>query len=300
MNSMPSPAATNTPDQKQIQKGAGHDAATDLAVHPTRVLQSPSRTPLDRTRDQMRAPLQILKFLDIKPDHRVLDFSSWDGYWSTLFTTQTKLPIWCQNMIAWRLSAESKVQMRLALPDKTQNPNGTNPNGPLRFFFSDFGNPTPPVPPMCSDPSCPGCTQPWGGWENMFDHIFTYVNYHDAEAELGGKADVNSFNQWCYRLLRPGGHLVVIDHAAIDGSQCTYAKDLHRIDETWVVNEITSAGFEFVEADNTLRYPADQRNTPAWIQDQPPILTDRFALKFRKPGGEEQEREALMCYLGHW
>ncbi|KAJ3411902.1 Lysophospholipid acyltransferase 1 [Chytridiales sp. JEL 0842] len=263
------------------------------------VLSSPNRMPNDKHRDGLRNPQQVLRFLGIQPNHRVLDFSSWDGYWATLFVPLTNLPVWCQNVNAWKQYSEPLVQRRLALTDKTQNPNGTNPYGPLRFFNSEYTDPTPPVPPMCADPNCYGCRQEWAGWANMFDLIFTYANYHDPRAELQGTENFG-FNQMAYTLLKPGGHLVVIDHAAIDGSGASMSAQLHRIDEVLVVQEVTGVGFELVGTDMSLRDPSDARMTPAWQQNQTPQRTDRFALKFRKPGGEEQEAMALQCMLGHW
>ncbi|KAI8848604.1 hypothetical protein BC829DRAFT_443731 [Chytridium lagenaria] len=280
-----------------LDEAAQYEATTKSVMT---VLTSPNRLPNDRARDLNRAPLDLIRFLDIKPNHRILDFSSWDGYWATLFVPLTTLPVWCHNVAFWRPYAEPLIQRRLTLTDKTQNPNGTNPNGPLRFFFSDYGNPTPAVPPMCDDPKCTGCRTTWAGWDNMFDLVFTYSNYHDAISELSGPSDTASFLQTAYRLLRPGGCLVVIDHAAIDGSGSSMTKALHRIDEVTVVAEVTTFGFELVDSFTGFRDPMDERTGPAWQQDMPQIRTDRFALKFRKPGGSEQVELALQCMLGHW
>ncbi|KAJ3106612.1 hypothetical protein HDU97_005977 [Phlyctochytrium planicorne] len=272
--------------------------ATSKAV--VTVLSSPGRLPNDRVRDALRQPLDVIHFLDIKPNHRILDFSSWDGYWATLFVPLTRLPVWCHNALPWREFSEPLIQRRLALTDKTQNPNGTNPNGPLRFYYSDYGSPAPPVPPMCDDPKCTGCRTTWAGWENMYDLIFTYANYHDAVAELGGPSDTAIMLQNSYKLLRPGGHLVVIDHAAINGTGTNTTRDLHRIDELTVTAEVSAFGFELVDAFHGLRDPNDTKTGAAWAQDAPQVRTDRFALKFRKPGGPEQVELALQCMLGHW
>jgi hypothetical protein len=68
----------------------------------TVVLTSPNRLPNDRYRDSLRNPQQILTFLGIQPNDRILDFSSWDGYWATLFVPLTELPVWCQNVESWK------------------------------------------------------------------------------------------------------------------------------------------------------------------------------------------------------
>jgi hypothetical protein len=62
-----------------------------------------------------------------------------------------------------------------------------------------------------------------------------------------------------------GGHLVIIDHAAPDGttphSTCAH---LHRISEMAVVEEVLAAGFEWVANDVCLRVAGDSRTVPAW------------------------------------
>ncbi|KAJ3327877.1 hypothetical protein HDU76_010973 [Blyttiomyces sp. JEL0837] len=262
------------------------------------VISNPNRLPNDLARDQIRLPLRLIPFLDIKRNMRILDFSAWDGYWSTLFVPLTDLPVWCQNVIVWKDWAEPNIQRRLALTDKSQNPNGTNPYGPLRFYYSEYSDPTPPTPPMCNDPKCTGCRSDWTGWDAMFDLIFTYANYHDPRAELTG-TETPSFLSSVSRLLKPGGHLIVIDHAAIDGTGTSSTKELHRIDEVVVVDEVTRiAGLEFVGSENCLRDFEDSRLGPAWVQDRNVVKTDRFCLKFRKLGGIDQERDALKSYGG--
>ena len=83
-----------------------------------------------------------------------------------------------------------------------------------------------------------------------------------------------------YAALKPGGYLVITDHAALPSAPPEVGKTLHRIDEALLKKEVASAGFKLVAEGNFLRNPNDPRdkNTP-----DPPMPKDEFFLKFAKP-----------------
>jgi len=80
--------------------------------------------------------------------------------------------------------------------------------------------------------------------------------------------------------LKPGGILVVADHAARDGAGTTVTSTLHRIDENSVKSEFATAGFKLVGEGNFLRHPEDPRDGRVF---RSPIPIDEFVLKFQKP-----------------
>jgi predicted methyltransferase len=85
-----------------------------------------------------------------------------------------------------------------------------------------------------------------------------------------------------FRALRPGGRVLVIDHAALAGSGSAAAQTLHRIDEAFARDDFARAGFRFVSSSDALRNSADDRATNVF---DPAIRgkTDRFALVFERP-----------------
>ena len=87
-------------------------------------------------------------------------------------------------------------------------------------------------------------------------------------------------NQRLFNALKPGGHLVVLDHSAKSGTGISVAKSLHRIDEKVVVDEFRQAGFQLEQAGDFLRNPADPRDQAFFDMK---IQTDKFALRFVKP-----------------
>ena len=79
--------------------------------------------------------------------------------------------------------------------------------------------------------------------------------------------------------LKPGGHLVVIDHAAVAGHGASDTKTLHRIDEALVRTEFEQAGFKLEAVSNYLRNPADAHDKKSPGVDR---MSDKFALRFVK------------------
>ena len=82
--------------------------------------------------------------------------------------------------------------------------------------------------------------------------------------------------------LRPGGRLLVIDHAAASGSGSSAAQDLHRIDEAFARADFERAGFRVVASLDALRNASDDRAANVF---DPAIRgrTDRFVLVLEKP-----------------
>jgi predicted methyltransferase len=93
--------------------------------------------------------------------------------------------------------------------------------------------------------------------------------------------DRAQMNRKLFDALKPGGHLVVMDHSAKDGSGIADAKSLHRIEENVVMDELQTAGFKLEKEGQFLRNPDDPRDQPFFKMKIP---TDKFALRFVKPG----------------
>jgi predicted methyltransferase len=110
------------------------------------------------------------------------------------------------------------------------------------------------------------------------DVVTLVLNYHDI-ANL--PVDRAKMNDRLFAALRPGGRLVIVDHAARLGSGTADTRTLHRIDQTIVVQEVTRAGFVLDAQGEFLRNPADPRDVTT---NDAKIPTDKFVLRFRKPG----------------
>ena len=102
-------------------------------------------------------------------------------------------------------------------------------------------------------------------------------NYHDL-GHMG--VDRARMNRAAFAALKPGGLYVIADHSGRPGTGISEAGTLHRVEESFLRQEVESAGFRQVASANFLRNPNDprDRNTP-----EPPQPKDEFVLKFVKP-----------------
>ncbi|HYM36098.1 MAG TPA: hypothetical protein VET48_11915 [Steroidobacteraceae bacterium] len=116
----------------------------------------------------------------------------------------------------------------------------------------------------------------------QLDEIWTAQNYHDLHDKFMGPADTAAVNKAFFNALKPGGILLVIDHAADSGSDLRDTETLHRIDPTRMRKEIEAAGFVFEAKSDVLRNPNDNHKLLVF---DPTVRgkTDQVVFKFRKP-----------------
>ena len=86
-----------------------------------------------------------------------------------------------------------------------------------------------------------------------------------------------------FRILKPGGYFVVMDHAAAPGSPPQESGNkLHRMDPAQVRAALSSAGFTIEEESNLLANPADPKTDSA-IDPKMHFKTDQFLFRAMKP-----------------
>ncbi len=215
------------------------------AVDAARVISDPARTDADRTMDARRHPAEFLAFAGVRPGMRVLDVAAGAGYTSELLAIAVGDggTVWAQGT-----ALRPNLQKRLA----------DHPQKNLIPVARPFDDPVPPeaVP---------------------LDLVTIVFNYHDI-AYL--PVDRMHMDRNLYDALKPGGAVVVLDHAARAGTGVADAKTLHRIEEATVISEFAAAGFRLDRSGAFLRNPADARDHPSSDND---ASGDRFALRFVKP-----------------
>ena len=114
------------------------------------------------------------------------------------------------------------------------------------------------------------------------DAIVTVQNYHDLYLKpfpsgMAAKVDAELFKS-----LKPGGVLLVVDHAALPGSGISAADSLHRIDPETVKSDLKAAGF-VLESESPLLADAADPHTASVFDPAIRGKTDQFVLVFRKP-----------------
>ena len=209
------------------------------------VITSPIRTDQDRRMDAARHPAEFLPFTQVRPGMRVLDVSTGGGYTSQL--------------LALAVGPDGRLYAQAPNPGATVTKRlADRPQANFVLVARPFEDPVPPeAPPL--------------------DLITIVLNYHDI-AYL--PVDRAKMNKRLFDSLKPGGRLVIVDHAARAGTGTADTKSLHRIDEAVVRSELQQAGFVLDAEGAFLRNPADPRDRTS---GDSPIFTDKFALRFVKP-----------------
>lgn len=119
------------------------------------------------------------------------------------------------------------------------------------------------------------------------DVIFTHLEYHDlywSSAKYHYPVrDVDALLRNWFAALRPGGRVIVIDHAAAGGDPRETADKFHRIDPARVKADFARAGF-VVDGESAALQRSDDPHTVAVFDPAVRGHTDRFAFRFVKPG----------------
>jgi predicted methyltransferase len=222
---------------------AAADAATEAEL--SALLASPVRTDDDRRADAGRQPLGLLRFAQVQPGMSVLDVSAGGGYTAQLMALAVgpEGKVWAQ------------VEQRRPMLDKRL---AAHPQSQIAVLVRPFEDLFPADAPRV-------------------DLVTLVLSYHDIAYSAVDRAKLNAA---MFAALKPGGHLVLVDHAAKAGTGAVDAKRLHRIDEQLVRQEIEMAGFVFEADSDFLRNPGDPREQAFFDMKQP---ADRFALRFVKP-----------------
>lgn len=208
-------------------------------------IASPIRTAEDRRADAHRKPLEFLRFAEVRPGMKVLDIAAGGGYTTQLLalTVGSGGTVWAQN-----------GKSKMALDERLDE----HPQSNIVQIVRPFEDPVPGDLPR-------------------LDLVTIILNYHDIAYMPVDRAKMD---QRLFNALKPGGHLVVIDHSAKAGTGISAARTLHRIDEAVVLKEFRQAGFRLEQESDFLRNPSDPRDQAFFDMSIP---TDRFALRFVKP-----------------
>lgn len=214
--------------------------------------------PSEQTKvDTARKPVEVITFAGVKPGDKVADFMPGNAYFTRILSKVVG-PI--GRVYAFTPSEQIK------------NCDATETAGSRAIEHDpDYRNVVPLSAPV-NQFSVP----------QKLDVIWIAQNYHDLHDNFLGPADVKRVNKNFFDSLKPGGVLIVIDHAAASGSGLRDTERLHRIDPRNVRAEVEAAGFVFEAQIDDLQNDADDHSLSVF---DPSIRgrTDQFVYKFRKP-----------------
>lgn len=225
---------------------AADNSAIDAAI------ANPSRPADDKTADERRHPRELLQFSQIKVGDTVVDVIPGKGYFTRLFISLVG----------------PKGHVIAYVPKEIENA----PFKPVEFAkkaVEGAKNAEAKVSPLSVAPA-----------ENV-DAIWISQNYHDLHIKSFIKADLTAYNKVLFKMLKPGGHLIIVDHVATAGATDADIEKLHRIDPQTVRKEVEAAGFVFEAESKTLERKEDHK-----LNVFDPAIrgkTDQFAFRFVKP-----------------
>jgi SAM-dependent methyltransferase len=188
------------------------------------VVKSPLRTDQDRSMDEKRKPQEMLNFIQVKPGMVALDIFSAGGYTAQLMALAVGPS---GKAYAFNIRAFPALEERLKERPQTN-------------LISVVGALNELLPAM----------------DGQIDVITIINSYHDL---VNLNPDIQTMNQRLHALLKPGGMLIIRDHAAKEGTGKSVTKTLHRIESASVVADFESIGFKKVAEGDFLKNPQDSR-----------------------------------------
>jgi predicted methyltransferase len=231
--------------------------AQQVPDHIAAAVAAPERSAKDRERDARDKPAELLAFAGVEPGMKVADVFGGGGYWSELIqravgasggvTLVNNAPYfnYAQEDLKARFGDGRLKQIRRRVVETAD---------------MDLGR-------------------------EQFDFIVIYLSYHDIhwiEEETGWpKIDADRFLTQLHDALKPGGRLLIVDHAAVAGTGSAATSTLHRIDEAFAEKDIASHGFLLEKSWNGLRNPADD-HTKGVFDEAIRGKTDRFTHLYRR------------------
>jgi len=231
--------------------------AAEIPDYIAKSVAAPERSAKDRERDAVDKPAELLAFAGVKPGDKVADVFGGGGYWSEILARAVgpSGSVSLVNNEGYANFARDGIKARFA-------------DGRLEQVKQVVGP-----------------TNNLGMGKDQLDLIIIFMSYHDIywvdEKEGWPKIDADNFVEQLRAALKPGGKLLIVDHAAKAGTGSSAAQTLHRIDEEFTRKDFTSHRFKLEKTWDGLRNSADDHTKQVF---DPAIRhkTDRFTQLYVK------------------
>ena len=221
-----------------------------------KLLADPTRPEADRKDDAARKPAEVLAFAQIRPGETVLEIEVGRG--------------WMTELISRAVGPKGKVV--------TQNPPEFAYSGPAMAARREKGG----LANVTDTTTHFDALQPA---DRSVDRVLWMLGPHEVYFTPKGSTglgDPAKTYAEIYRVLKPGGVFVAMDHAANAGDPTTTGGTIHRVDPAAVLAAAKAAGFRLEAKSDVLANPADDRTKMVF---DPTIRrhTDQFLFRFVKP-----------------
>jgi len=221
-----------------------------IADHILSAVAHENRPDSDRERDANRKPAEVLDFFNIQTTDKVGEINAGRGYFSSIMAHAMK-----DGGLVYAHTSPMSIERWKGNPIEKR----------LKEFPQDK------MIPVVGEMESPN-------FPEQLDKIFNVMTYHDS---VWTKADREAMNNSIFQALKPGGVYGIIDHNAKKGTGIDNCHDIHRIEKSYVIDEVTKVGFCFKDESVILNNPNDAMDLMVFdksIRDQ----TSRFILAFQK------------------
>ena len=217
-----------------------------------------ARPAADRERDAARQPAEVLAFTGIDAGMTVLDLFSGGGYYSELFSLVVG--------DTGHVDAHSNAAYLHFVGEEFEQRHADDRLGNVSVLMAENNE-------LELESS-------------HYDAVFLSLTFHDFYLESTDgwpRIDVDRLLAEIKSGLKPGGTITIIDHYAAAGAPIETAESLHRIDPAFVRDAMEAAGFE-LDAESDVLRNADDDHSKSVFDPSLRGRTDRFMLRYRKPG----------------
>lgn len=242
-------------DTASASSGAAVKASPDFAA----AVVAPGREEGDVKLDASRQPVEILTFMGLETGDAVLDIFAGGGYYSEIMGAAVGSggSVVAVNPPQFVSSDAAKAKWAGIA---TRQPG-------VSLVRSQLGDFTPEA--------------------NSYDFAMMHLIYHDlyweSEKFKVARMDPAAFLTKLYAGMKPGGVVAVVDHVGNPGDTRAVVEKTHRISPAKATADFEKAGF-VLEAQSNMFANADDDLEKNVFDPSVRGKTNRFVMKFRKPG----------------
>lgn len=236
-----------------VMAGAAVAATVDEAIG------DPQRADANSERDGARKPDQVLPFIGLSEGDVVLDWGAGGGYWAELFSGVVGDS---GTVYAHQNAGERFESQKAALSEQ----------------FAPFGNiELLPLERGAAIPLDDGSVD-----TIMISYLFHHMHYVDGSGESFPDSSAALFAEFA-RVLKPGGTVIIIEHAAADGAGRAQSGGWHRTPPQMAKSDLQAVGYEFVADAPEIFHNPDDDLRNVWFEAGLQGKTTTFVHKYRMP-----------------
>jgi predicted methyltransferase len=258
---------------------AADPPVTDTATLATldKVMAGEHRSAENRARDSYRHPKDTLKFFGFRQDMAVMEVSPGGGGWYTEILAPSLRDNGTYYAAGWDPNATSEYAKTNSKKYADKLASRPDVYGKAKVTALQAPNALKPVP------------------DGTVDMVLTFRNIHGWM----GNGSVDAMFKAMYDALKPGGILGVVEHRAKTDKPQDPKAESGYVREDYAIELIEKAGFKLIGKSEINANPKDTADHPEGVWTLPPTLrlgekdrdkylaigeSDRFTLRFRKPG----------------